>query len=227
MAGGRVLRCFAGRSVPHRDLEVHGGDARTVFAGGAGVEHLLGHAPPEGFRAFDVDVCVEVDAFVSGKPDVNYYDSSWNQLGSVDESHYGLDGSYADWATINTNSSEAWLSVVNRYGQDDQAIETVGNPADLPQGAQVCKSGVTTQVTCGDVVSNDADMTETDGTPLRDQILTKVTVANGDSGGPLYLGDTGFGIIHGGASFSDGTSGSYSQPLKPIMDYKKLVLNPA
>ncbi|MEU5273599.1 S1 family peptidase [Streptomyces hygroscopicus] len=159
------------------------------------------------------------------KPNKKYYDSSGNQLGDVAESNYGgLD--QTDWAVIRTNSSESWFSMVNGYGQPAQVIHDVGDRVNLAQGAQVCKSGRTTKVTCGSVVSNDSAVNYDDGTQLRHQILTKVTTEGGDSGGPLYMNGTGYGIIHGGAAFSDGSSGSYSQPVKQIFDEQGLVLNP-
>ena len=170
------------------------------------------------------------------KPGANYYDTSWNQIGSPTQSHFG-DYTLGDWAVI--TAPDAWPSQVTRPGQDDQAITNVGTTWDLTEpgtvgdlttpGTWVCKSGRTSGVTCGAVVNHKIDFTYPDGTLLHDMLLAELTCEAGDSGGPLYLGPTGLGITSGSATFTlddvGGKTGCLFQPLKPILDSTGLVLN--
>ncbi|TXC97496.1 S1 family peptidase [Streptomyces sp. ISID311] len=156
--------------------------------------------------------CVEQDG--------TYFDGSWNRIGERVAQHYGGEEG-GDWGLI-TAPDETWPSRVNGYGQNGPEITGTGSVEGIPQGTEVCKSGATTGVTCGTVQYDDVWRGD-----VKNLLQAKIVCDRGDSGGPLYLGNTGLGI----ASQWNGSAGDESvcwfYDVKPILDSTKLVLNPA
>ncbi|MFH8371052.1 S1 family peptidase [Streptomyces sp. NPDC018031] len=100
-------------------------------------------------------------------------------------------------------------SAVNLYGGGTQAISRAG---EAIVGQQVQRSGSTTQVHGGVVTALNATVNYEEGT-VEGLIRTTVCAEPGDSGGPLFAGDTGLGLTSGGSG--DCTSGgeTFYQPL--------------
>lgn len=72
--------------------------------------------------------------------------------------------------------------------------------ANLPLGATVCKMGVTTNYTCGEVADKNAQAMYAGsvGTYIRvHNASNQVMTAAGDSGGPVFGTNTAYGLVHG------------------------------
>jgi hypothetical protein len=99
---------------------------------------------------------------------------------------------------------------VDLYDGTAQPITSVGTPA---VGEKVCVSGQTTQVTCGQVLAVDQTVDYGDGDVVHGLVKTNVHTDHGDSGGPLFDGSTGLGVVSGGDGSID-----YFQPIAPAID---------
>lgn len=72
--------------------------------------------------------------------------------------------------------------------------------ANLPLGATVCKMGITTNYTCGEVADKNAQAMYAGsvGTYIRvHNASNQVMTAAGDSGGPVFGTNTAYGLVHG------------------------------
>jgi streptogrisin D len=107
---------------------------------------------------------------------------------------------------------------VDRYDGTTQPITSAGAAT---VGEEVCASGQTTHVTCGEVTAVDQTVDYGDGNVVHGLIETDVHTDHGDSGGPLFDGSTGLGTVSGG----DGTT-DYFQPLPPVLAAYGLELAP-
>ncbi|HEX5115884.1 MAG TPA: S1 family peptidase [Pseudonocardiaceae bacterium] len=105
---------------------------------------------------------------------------------------------------------------VDLYDGTAQPITTVG---EATVGQRVCASGQTTQVTCGQVTAVDETVDYGDGDVVRGLIATNIHTDHGDSGGPLFAGSTGLGVVSGGDGDVD-----YFQPIAPAMEKYDLEL---
>jgi hypothetical protein len=84
-------------------------------------------------------------------------------------------------------------------------VSAVGTYAGLPVGAEVCKSGVVTEVTCGEVLSKTYSANSATWVPNQmDFIRTTVCSIPGDSGAPVYTvsrdNRTAQGIVSSGSA---------------------------
>lgn len=103
-------------------------------------------------------------------------------------------------------------AVVYRGGT--RAIDTAGT---VPVGATVCKTGRTSGTTCGTVRAVDVTVSYAEG-PVHGLYQTTVCTRSGDSGGPLYTGRTGLGLVSGGDDARCGAGyRSYFQPIGPAL----------
>jgi streptogrisin D len=109
-----------------------------------------------------------------------------------------------DYGLIRNDSATA-PGDIDLYNGKVQPIKSVGNAA---VGQAVCASGKTTKVTCGKVTAINQTIDYGDGNVVRGLIKTNVHTDHGDSGGPLFAGAAGIGVVSGG----DGTT-DYFQPL--------------
>jgi hypothetical protein len=87
-------------------------------------------------------------------------------------------------------------------------IQPITSSSSGAVGQSVCKSGRTTQVTCGTISGLNATVNYGNGQIVYGLIQTNVRAAGGDSGGPLFAGSTGVGLTSGGNA-----STTYFQPL--------------
>lgn len=122
-----------------------------------------------------------------------------------------------DYGVIRDEDALA-AGAVDRWDGTTQPITGVGTAA---VGEQVCASGQTTHVTCGEVTAVDQTVDYGDGNVVRGLIQTTVHTDHGDSGGPLFDGSVGLGMVSGG----DGTT-DFFQPLPPVLAAYGLELAP-
>ncbi|MFJ7413780.1 S1 family peptidase [Streptomyces sp. NPDC098077] len=105
-----------------------------------------------------------------------------------------------------------------------------------PSGAALCKSGQTTNWTCGKVGSYNVSVTYTDQNGGPDTVVTglassSVCTQGGDSGGAYISGDQAQGMTSGGPSNQrcngqvNSPGSSYFQPLDDALAYYGLTLN--
>jgi streptogrisin D len=113
-----------------------------------------------------------------------------------------------DFGLVRDDDADA-AGDVDLYDGTAQPITSVGT---AKVGERVCASGQTTQVTCGRVTAVDATVDYGDGDVVRGLIATNVHTDHGDSGGPLFDGSIGLGVVSGG----DGTT-DYFQPIAPVL----------
>jgi streptogrisin D len=110
----------------------------------------------------------------------------------------------SDYGLIRDDSADP-QGAVNLYDGTVQPIRSVGTAT---VGMKVCASGKTTKVTCGKVTAVDQTVDYGDGNVVYGLIRTDVHTDHGDSGGSLFNGSVGLGVVSGG----DGTT-DYFQPL--------------
>lgn len=72
-------------------------------------------------------------------------------------------------------------------------------------GQPVCKSGITTYFTCGTIYSTNTTINYQEATVQHARLAT-YTADQGDSGSPVFSGNTAFGIHSGRVLYADGTS---------------------
>ncbi|RZS41405.1 streptogrisin D [Herbihabitans rhizosphaerae] len=109
----------------------------------------------------------------------------------------------ADMGLIRVTSGDA-PSAVHLYGQGTQEIS---DAKDGTVGQEVCKSGSTTNLTCGEVTEVGVTVNYPEGS-VRDLTKTNAQVNSGDSGGCLFDGSSAIGITSG----MDNGGNSYFQP---------------
>ncbi|HEX5402035.1 MAG TPA: S1 family peptidase [Pseudonocardiaceae bacterium] len=114
----------------------------------------------------------------------------------------------SDYGLIRDDDADA-RGDVDLYNGTVQPITAVGTPF---VGEQVCASGQTTEVTCGQVTAVDQTVDYGSGDVVRGLIKTSVHTDHGDSGGSLFDGSTGLGTVSGGDGAID-----YFQPLAPAL----------
>jgi hypothetical protein len=103
------------------------------------------------------------------------------------------------------NTGAPVVAGVNLY---NGSIQSITSSSSGSVGQSVCKSGRTTQVTCGTISALNATVNYGNGDIVYGLIQTNVRAAGGDSGGPLFAGSTGVGLTSGGNSTT-----TYFQPL--------------
>lgn len=120
-----------------------------------------------------------------------------------------------DYGLVRDDEADA-AGDVDLYDGTAQPITSVGTAA---VGERVCASGQTTKVTCGQVTAVDVTVDYGDGDVVRGLIATNVHTDHGDSGGPLFDGSIGLGVVSGGDGATD-----YFQPIAPAMQKYDLSL---
>lgn len=162
-----------------------------------------------GFAASNSQIVVDAGHCTASMP-------TWNIGPSIDSHFPGT-----DYGTIQNESGGAYTGV-DTYGGAAQAITEA---AQATTGEQVCKSGSTSQVTCGSVNGLNASVTYQEGT-VSGLIDTNVCAQPGDSGGALYDGTKALGITSGGDTSCNGAS-IYFFPVVDALSAEGLTLTPS
>ncbi|WP_031511141.1 S1 family peptidase [Streptomyces megasporus] len=100
-------------------------------------------------------------------------------------------------------------SRVNLHNGTSQAITRAADPI---VGQRVWRSGSTTGVRTGEVVATGVSVTYPQGT-VHDLIQTTVCAEPGDSGGPLFSGETAHGLTSGGSGNCRTGGTTFHQPV--------------
>ncbi|MBB4968808.1 S1 family peptidase [Saccharothrix violaceirubra] len=128
-----------------------------------------------------------------------------------------------DYAWVATNSSWTSKPWVNRYNGSNV---TVKDATEAATGAQICRSGSTTQWRCGSIQARNATVNYPQGS-VQGLIRTSACAEPGDSGGSAVAG-TGFGSAQGMTSGGSGNCSSggttYFQPVGEALSAYRLTL---
>ncbi|MDB1088099.1 S1 family peptidase [Streptomyces sp. ACA25] len=97
-----------------------------------------------------------------------------------------------------------------------QAITSVGNAM---VGQAACRVGSTTGLRCGSVTALNQSVNYGNGFIVHGLIRTNICAEPGDSGGPLFAGNVGLGILSGGSGNCSVGGTTFYEPLTRIMSY--------
>jgi hypothetical protein len=122
-----------------------------------------------------------------------------------------------DFGTVNVVAGWVQRGAVERWNGADVAV--LGR-AIATVGSKLCKSGRSTNWTCGEVVAKNVTVNYGDGKVVKGLVQHTACVEGGDSGGPNMTGNYAQGITSGAALISGlcmqkygQTNESYSQPI--------------
>lgn len=124
---------------------------------------------------------------------------------------------------------------LEKYGgihrHDNGQYYNITGSGGVSAGDYICKSGIKTHTTCGNVTSPCGTIT-IQGVTLYCMIYSTMCVEGGDSGGPVWRSSLGVGIVSGGVLYNDPDlpnygkcvppeegGRSYSYPLREIESY--------
>jgi streptogrisin D len=115
-----------------------------------------------------------------------------------------------------TNTSISHPGMVNLYNGTSRDITGAGNAF---VGQSACRSGSTTHVHCGSVTATNATVNYPQGT-VTGLIRTNICAEPGDSGGPLFTGNTALGLTSGGSGNCTFGGTTFFQPVtEPLAVY--------
>jgi streptogrisin D len=108
-----------------------------------------------------------------------------------------------------TNAAISHPGTVNLYNGTSRDITGAGNAF---VGQSACRSGSTTHVHCGSVTATNATVNYPQGT-VTGLIRTNICAEPGDSGGPLFSGNTALGLTSGGSGNCTFGGTTFFQPV--------------
>ncbi|RSN27654.1 secreted serine protease [Amycolatopsis sp. WAC 01416] len=175
---------------------VNGGDAMYTVSPGPGREPYYCSA---GFA-----ILVKGVRYVLTAGHCTEHGLDWEGIGPNVDSHFPV----TDYGRVRDLSGSG-PSQVNLYDGSTQRILRAG----IPQvGQPVCKSGMTTKKTCGKVLGLNQTVNYGKDKQVVGTIATDIPIESGDSGGPLFYGGVGYGVLSGGNS-----QVSFFQPLRSVL----------
>ncbi|MFG2016145.1 S1 family peptidase [Actinomadura geliboluensis] len=114
-----------------------------------------------------------------------------------------------DFALVRAEEGAAGEGAVNLY--NGQAVD-ITQAGEAVVGQRVVRSGSTTGVHTGRVLATGATVNFAEGT-VTGMIQTSVCAEPGDSGGPLFAGDTALGLTSGGSGDCQSGGVTFFQPV--------------
>ncbi len=114
-----------------------------------------------------------------------------------------------DFALVRAEEGAAGEGAVNLY--NGQAVD-ITQAGEAVVGQRVVRSGSTTGVRTGRVLATGATVNFAEGT-VTGMIQTSVCAEPGDSGGPLFAGDTALGLTSGGSGDCQSGGVTFFQPV--------------
>jgi len=175
---------------------VHNGDAMYTVSPGPGREPYYCSA---GFS-----ILVNGARFILTGGHCTEHGLDWKDIGPNVDTHFPV----TDYGRIR-DAGGTGHSEVDLYNGSTQRILRAGTPR---VGQVVCKSGMTTKKTCGKVLGLNQTVNYGEGKQVVGTIATDIPVGSGDSGGPLFYGSVGYGVLSGGNN-----QVSFFQPLPPVL----------
>src|SRR5262249_40015232 len=114
-----------------------------------------------------------------------------------------------DWGLVQYSPTTAVVhnGDVDLFNGLHQDITRVATPI---VGQYVLRAGQTTHLHYGYLQERNFHVTYGSGQTFTDMILASVCSSGGDSGGPLFNGETGYGILSGGNGLPCGKDGGQS-----------------
>ncbi|MBB5934218.1 S1 family peptidase [Streptomyces zagrosensis] len=150
-----------------------------------------------------------------------------------EHTRFGIGTNSVDMGIARVDSDDSIATKVGTYGS--AGTIAVKGSKRAASGASMCKSGQTTQWTCGKVKSYNVTVTYTDENGGPDTVVrglgsSSVCTEGGDSGGAYISGSQAQGMTSGGpigqqCSGVNSAGSSYFQPLDDALSYYKLSLN--
>ncbi|MEW1748913.1 S1 family peptidase [Streptomyces angustmyceticus] len=113
-----------------------------------------------------------------------------------------------------TDATDAHPGQVDLYNGSMQAVGKVG---DAIVGEPVRRSGSSTRLRSGDVIAVEVTANYQEG-PVDDLVQASICAESGDSGGPLFEGDTALGITSGGRGTCASNGESFYQPVREALE---------
>lgn len=105
-----------------------------------------------------------------------------------------------DFASVSVSDSWTQVGGVDMYDGTEQAV---AGSEEAAVGAAVCKSGRTTDWTCGEIVAEDQSVNYGNGDIVDGLVQHNACVEQGDSGGSNIAGDQAQGLSSGGQLYTD------------------------
>ncbi|RMI31135.1 S1 family peptidase [Streptomyces triticirhizae] len=197
---GKIQRLLAGGDAIYADAGWRCSAGFNVSIGGAAYFLTAGH-------------CTE------GYPDWYTNSSLSTYIGpSIDASFPGDDYGLVRY----DNASVPRPGVVNLYNGTTRDITGAANAT---VGLSVTRSGSTTGVTSGTVTGLNATVNYGGGDIVSGLIQTNVCAEPGDSGGPLFSGNTAIGLTSGGSGNCSSGGTTFFQPVvEALNDYGATIL---
>jgi len=194
-------------------LERVAGEYRTTIAGGdaiigGGVRCSLG---------FNVKKPGTSTAYLLTAGHCGNVASTWaTSGGQVIASRVGTSFPGNDYSLFQYTSGVSRPGVVNLYDGTQRDISAAGNAV---VGQTVGRSGSTTGFHRGKVTGLNVTVNYVDGTTVTGMIATTVCVEGGDSGGPLFAGNTALGLTSGGSGNCASGGQSFYQPVTEALSH--------
>ncbi|MGP3983654.1 S1 family peptidase [Streptomyces sp. KR80] len=94
----------------------------------------------------------------------------------------------------------------------------VTGAGDAYVGQRVCHRGSTSGVSCGQVTGTDQTVNYGSGRVVSGLIRTRLCARPGDSGGPLFAGETAVGLISGGSGDCSSGGPTFYNPVAEALD---------
>jgi Trypsin len=124
----------------------------------------------------------------------SWHISGGDTFGYVKESHFAG----ADWSSIGLNKDPAWhfpWEVKQAGGLPNQPINSY---AQAYVGENLCMTGQTSGTKCGKVTATNVTVNYVPAGAVYGLTQTTIPSGPGDSGGPVYNGSIGVGLVSGG-----------------------------
>lgn len=182
-----------------------GAAQRTAVNGGAAMYSVSpGPGREPYFCSAGFAILVEGVRYILTAGHCTSHGLDWEGIGPHVDSHFPV----TDYGRVRDLTGSGPSQVDLHDGRTQRIVR-----AGLPQvGQTVCKSGMTTKKTCGKVLGLNQTVNYGKDKQVVGTIATDIPIESGDSGGPLFYGGVGYGVLSGGNS-----QVSFYQPLRPVL----------
>jgi streptogrisin D len=136
--------------------------------------------------------------------------TTWSAGGQVIASRVNSQFPGNDFSIFRYTANVAHPSSVDLYNGTSRAITRAANPT---VGESVTRSGSTSHVHSGRVTALNVTVHFSDGSTVTGMIQTTVCAEPGDSGGPLFSGNTALGLTSGGSGNCTSGGTTFFQPV--------------